>query len=101
MQRQRADLVGSIVATCLTRLQPNVFRVGAGPAIVDLIGVEVRCLQPGTHGAVIHHDTLRELLDQVGVMGVFNTGSHIDRVVGPPELNGGAMPLMHTWQGLR
>ncbi|NIH96089.1 hypothetical protein FHU31_003045 [Mycolicibacterium fluoranthenivorans] len=34
-------------------------------------------------------------------MGVFNTGSHIDRVVGPPELNGGAMPLMHTWQGLR
>lgn len=80
----------------------RISRRAGPPAIVDLIGVEVRCLQPGTHGAVIHHDTLRELLDQVGVMGVFNTGSHIDRVVGPPELNGGgAMPLMHTWQGLR
>lgn len=90
LARQPAVVSAISQSPSLTRLRPNVFHCRGA-----------RRPHPHPDATVGRHDAPGGHVEQVGVAGVFGTGNHNNRVVGLLKFTGGAMPLLHPWQGLR
>jgi hypothetical protein len=69
--------------------------------VVEVVEREIGRLQLSAHGAVAHHDPLRQGVEQIGVVPAIVHNSHIDRVVGITKSRCVAMVLAGATQGLR
>jgi predicted ABC-class ATPase len=59
----------------------------ASTPVVEVVQGEVRGLQLGAHRVVADHHTLRQGIEQIGVVAVFVRGSHPNKHSGPMQIN--------------
>ena len=87
----------------LDHIRPGVVEdLVAALEIVEVVEGEIGRLKLSAHGAVAHHDPLRQGVEQIGVVGAIVHISHIDRVVALSNMRDRVpMALPAATQGLR